>query len=75
MEKDGPQLRDYIKSTYVQELMEKRSLELQAHLVIIIGSRHILLWDMDKEGNLAAEPYLVQVPSRSNKQDGLGDYS
>jgi hypothetical protein len=75
MENDGPQLRDYIKSTHVQELMEKRSLDLQAHLVIIVGSRHILLWDMDKEGHLAAEPHLVQVPSRSNRQDGLGDYS
>jgi hypothetical protein len=75
MENDGPQLRDYIKSTSVQQLMEERSLELQAHLVIIIGSRHILLWDMDEEGNLAAEPHLVQVPSRSNRQDSLGDYS
>lgn len=75
MGNDGPQLKDYIKSTNVQQLMEERSLELQAHLVIIVGSRHILLWDMDKEGNLAAEPHLVQVPSRSNRRDGLGDYS
>jgi len=45
------------------------SLELQAHFVIVVGSRHILLWDMDEEGNLAAEPRLVQVPSRS-KQTG-----
>ena len=59
MEKDGPQLRDYIKSTKVQQLVEKRSLELQAHLVIIIGSRHILLWDMDKEGCLCSKPRLV----------------
>jgi hypothetical protein len=62
MEKDGPQLRGYIKSTYVQQLVEKQSLELLAHLVIIVGSRHILLWDMDKEGNLAAEPCLVETP-------------
>jgi hypothetical protein len=75
MEKDGPQLRDYMKSTYVQQLMEKQSLELRAHLVIIVGSRHILLWDMEKEGNLAAEPRLVEMPSRSNRQDGRGHYS
>ena len=75
MGNDGPQLRDYIKSTKVQQLVEKRSLELRAHLVIIVGSRHILLWDMDKEGNLAAEPRLVEMPSRSNRQDGQGHYS
>ena len=48
MGNDGPQLRDYIKSTEVQQLVEKRSLELQAHLVIV-GSRHVLLWDMDRK--------------------------
>ena len=75
MTNDGPQLRDYIKSTTVQQLLEKRSLELQAHLVIIVGSRHILLWDMDKDGNLAAEPRLVEIPSRWNRQDDRGQYS
>ena len=75
MGNDGPQLRDYIKSTEVQQLVEKQRLELQAHLVIIVGSRHILLWDMDKEGSLAAEPRLVEIPSRSNRQDGRGYYS
>jgi hypothetical protein len=34
---------------------------MQAHLVIIVGSRHILLWDMDKEGNLAKIPYLAET--------------
>ena len=59
----------------MQQLVEKGSLELQAHLVIIVGSRHILLWDMDKEGNLATEPHLVEMPSRSNRQDGREYYS
>src|SRR5206468_443822 len=63
MENDGPQLRNYIKSATVQQLVKKGSLELRAQLVIIVGSRHILLWDMDKEGNLAAEPRLVEMPS------------
>jgi hypothetical protein len=74
MEKDGPQLRDYMKSTYTQQLTEKQSLELRAHLVIVVGSHHILLWDMEKEANLAAEPRLVEMPSRSNRQDGRGHY-
>ena len=43
----------------MQELVKNQRLELQAHLVIIVGSRHILLWDMDKEGKLAVEPRLV----------------
>ncbi|KIX09037.1 uncharacterized protein Z518_00115 [Rhinocladiella mackenziei CBS 650.93] len=59
MANEARQLRDYIKSTEIQQKVEKDSLELQAHLVIVVGSRHILLWDMDKEGNLAAEPRLV----------------
>ena len=75
MENGGQQLRGYIKSAEVRQLVEKGSLELQAHLVIIVGSRHILLWDMDKEGNLATEPRLIEVPSRSNRQDGRGYYS
>lgn len=41
MEKYGPQLRDYIKSTDVQQLAKNQSLELQAHLVIIVGSSHL----------------------------------
>jgi len=75
MENEAQQLRDYIKSTEVQQKVEKESLELQAHFVIIVGSRQILLWDMDKEGNLAAEPRLVEMSSRSNRQDGRGHYS
>ncbi|KIX05369.1 uncharacterized protein Z518_06241 [Rhinocladiella mackenziei CBS 650.93] len=67
MANEARQLRDYIKSTEIQQKVEKDSLELQAHFVIVVGSRHILLWDMDKEGNLAAEPRLVQAPSRSKR--------
>ncbi len=65
------QLRNYVTSPTVQQLLEERRLELKAHLVIIVGSRHILLWDMDKEGILAAEPCLVEMPSRMN---GRGNY-
>ena len=61
--------------TEVQQWVKKQNLELKAHLVIIVGSRHILLWDMDKEGNLAAEPRLVEMRSRSNRSDGRVHYS
>jgi len=54
----------------VKQLLEERNLELRALLVIIVGSRHILLWDMDKEGTLAAESRLVEMPSRLIMQDG-----
>ena len=62
----GPQLSGYVKSSDVQEL-KNQGLELQAHLVIIVGSRHILLWDMDEEGELAVEPRLVETPDRRNR--------
>ena len=74
MEKEAPQLRGYIKSAEVQQQLEKQSLQLKAHFVIIVGSRHILLWDMDEEGNLAPEPRLATIPDRSKRQDGLGCY-
>jgi hypothetical protein len=57
------QLRNYIKSNEVRQLVENQGLQMRAHLVIIIGSRHILLWDMDKDGTLADEPHLVGMTS------------
>jgi len=48
----------------LQQRVEKNNLELKAYLVIIVGSRHILLWEMDKEGNLAAQPRLTETPGR-----------
>ncbi len=53
----------------MQRLVKNGNLELQAHLVIIVGSRHILLWDMDKEGNLTSEPRLVKTSKRLNRLD------
>jgi hypothetical protein len=57
----APQLRDYIRSPQVTQLVKDRNLELRAHLVVIVGSRHILLWDMDEGGKLADQPSLVGV--------------
>jgi hypothetical protein len=73
-EHESRQLRDYVTGTTVKQLLKDGSVELRAYLVIIVGSRHIVLWDMDKEGNLA-EPRLAVLPGRSNRQYGLGYYS
>jgi len=69
MGREAGQLRGYVTGPTVKQLLEERSLELRAHLVIIVGSRHILLWDMNEMGNLAAEPRLLEMPSRLLRQD------
>lgn len=53
------QLASYVKDNLVQEMKVKGELKIRAHLVIIVGSRHILLWDMDSGGKLADKPCLV----------------
>lgn len=53
------QLKTYVESPEVIEKAKGR--EIRAHVVIVVGSRHILLWDMDKDGKLA-KPRLVKVP-------------
>ena len=61
--KYAKQLRDYIKSDEVTRRVSEEKLAMQAHLVIIVGSRHILLWDMNEHGVLANEPRLVGMTS------------
>ena len=73
MGKDAVQLREYITGPTVTQRLKERNLELRAHLVIIVGSRHILLWDMDDTGTLAAEPRLVKMPSRLIRQGDAGE--
>jgi hypothetical protein len=41
----GKQLSDYIKSNEVKGRVSDGKLKMRAHLVIIVGSRHILLWE------------------------------
>ena len=62
------QLRNYIKSPEVTKRVSKEGLKLRAHMVIIVGSRHILLWDMDKDGILADEPHLVGMTSTWDRE-------
>jgi hypothetical protein len=52
-----PQLKGYVVSEVIQELAGDR--ELRAHLVLIVGSRQILVWDMDENGEWTDEPTLI----------------
>ena len=36
----------------VQEMTVEGGLRIRVHLIITVGSRHILVWNMDSEGNL-----------------------
>jgi hypothetical protein len=54
----APQLKSYIMSEEVKKKLED-GLSLKAHIVVIIGSRQILVWDMDGDGKLAKAPNLV----------------
>ena len=42
--------------------MKDQGIEMKGHLVILVGSRHILLWDMNMKGELTDEPRLVGLP-------------
>jgi hypothetical protein len=57
VDKVAPQLKSRIMSEEVQKQLE--GLSLKASMVIIIGSRQILVWDMDADGDLVGEPDLV----------------
>jgi hypothetical protein len=54
----APQLKSQIMSEEVQKELED-GLSLKAQIVIVIGSRQILVWDMDADGKLVGEPDLV----------------
>lgn len=45
--KEGQQLKHYIKSQEVVGIVDEKKLKLQVYLIIIVGSRHILIWEMD----------------------------
>lgn len=55
----APQLKDYVTSEEVKEKLKEGGFLLKAHLVVVVGSRHVLLWDMDHDGELAEMPSLV----------------
>jgi hypothetical protein len=56
----APQLKSYILSEEMKKMLLEDGRSLKAHIVIIIGSRQILVWDMDGDGKLAEAPDLVE---------------
>jgi len=53
MEKEAaPQLKDYIQSNEVVEKLKGRKLSLRAFVVLVVGSRHILVQEMGSNGEL-----------------------
>lgn len=56
-EKVTPQLQSYVASVEAKEQCGDR--KFHAHFVLVVGSRHILVWDMDEKGNWIGEPVLV----------------
>jgi hypothetical protein len=59
----APQLKSYILSEEMKKMLLEDGRSLKAHIVIIVGSRQILVWDMDSDGKLAEAPDLVSKPS------------
>ncbi|RPA91777.1 hypothetical protein L873DRAFT_1640831, partial [Choiromyces venosus 120613-1] len=50
IEKDvTAQLKSYVLSPEIRELAGSR--EFRAHLVLVVGSRKILVWEMDEKGD------------------------
>ena len=52
-------MKDYITSAEVKGKLKDEGLLLRAHMVVVIGSRHILVWDMNDDGELVDSPYLI----------------
>jgi hypothetical protein len=53
-------LKSYILSEEMKKMLLEDGRSLKAHIVIIVGSRQILVWDMDGDGKLAEAPDLVE---------------
>ena len=53
------QLKDYVTSNEVKDKLGER--KLWAHLVLIVGSRQIVIWDLDENGALMGEPKLAGI--------------
>ncbi|KAG0136191.1 hypothetical protein HOY82DRAFT_625832 [Tuber indicum] len=61
------QLRKYVLSQEVQ--VEAKEREFHAHLVVVVGSRQILIWDMDREGNWIGKPKLAPKMPQVEKKN------
>ena len=59
IEDEASKLKDYITSAEVKGKLKDEGLLLRAHMVVVIGSRHILVWDMNDDGELVDSPHLI----------------
>ncbi|RPA89034.1 hypothetical protein L873DRAFT_1823600 [Choiromyces venosus 120613-1] len=58
IEKDvTAQFKSYVLSPEIRELAGSR--EFHAHLVLVVGSRKILVWEMDEKGDWIGQPVLA----------------
>ena len=48
------QVKKYFGSPEIIELARKYGNDLRGHLVVVVGNRKILCWDIDKDGKLGA---------------------
>ena len=53
------QLRGYVKSPQVLELVKGENVSMRAHMILIVGSRHVLVWDVDCSGDIIGTPDLI----------------
>ncbi|RPB00451.1 hypothetical protein L873DRAFT_816160 [Choiromyces venosus 120613-1] len=52
------QLKSYVQSPEIRELAQNR--KFRAHLVLVVGSRKILVWEMDTNGDWIGLPVLAE---------------
>ncbi|KAF9381304.1 hypothetical protein CPC16_009905 [Podila verticillata] len=62
------QLAEYIASPTVTGWKKEKGIEeVLAYLVVVVGSRRILIWEMDKDGCFRKDPQLAAQPSDSHE--------
>ncbi|KFH62927.1 hypothetical protein MVEG_11451 [Podila verticillata NRRL 6337] len=62
------QLAEYIASPTVTGWKKEKGIEeVLAYLVAVVGSRRILIWEMDKDGCFRKDPQLAAQPSNSHE--------
>jgi hypothetical protein len=64
-------LKDYITSAQMKKKLKDGGHLLRAHLVVVVGARHILMWEMNDDGNLVGMPHLAGPGPQLNQIDGI----
>jgi len=54
------QVKRYFESPQITKLARSDALKFRGHLVIIVGNRKVLCWDVDKDGKLGALELMEQ---------------